>query len=236
VVDGRAPAAPAGLQAQPLPGELLVTWTPSRERDLAGYEIGFGVVEAGMPDDPNRFVYRRDMGAKEVELPTGDVLDAKLWGLTDNQEVYVGIRAYDFSGNVSEWSPMLRAIPWALSPAAWTPVPNGTSGTLPRIEVAFGTTIITETLASAVSLTAADGEMIPGVVDYLFNLDEEVVGLSFTPFTPLVDEMQYTVTLKGGVEGIVARDGRIMAGDYSWRFTTVASLNDFIFLPLVSNQ
>jgi hypothetical protein len=236
VADGRAPAAPAGLQAQPLPGELLVTWTPNRERDLAGYEIGFGVVEAGLPDDPDRFVYLRDMGAKEVELPTGDVLDAKLWGLTDNQEVYVGIRAYDFSGNVSDWSPMLRAIPWALSPAAWTPVPNGASGTLPRIEVAFGATIITETLASAVSLTAADGVAVAGEVDYLFNLDEEVVGLSFTPATPLADEVEYTVMLKGGVEGIVARDGRTMAGDYSWRFTAVASLNDFIFLPLVSNQ
>lgn len=236
VVDGRAPAAPAGLQAQPLPGELLVTWTPNRERDLAGYEIGFGVVEAGLPDDPNRFVYLRDMGAKEVELPTGDVLDAKLWGLTDNQEVFVGIRAYDLSGNVSDWSPMLRAIPWALSPAAWTPVPNGTTNTHPRIEVAFGTMIITETLASAVSLTAADGEAIPGVVDYLFNLDEEVVGLSFTPSTPLADEMEYTVTLKGGVDGIVARDGRTMAGEYAWRFTASASLNDLIFLPLVSNQ
>lgn len=65
VIDQRAPGIPSGLQVEPLPGELFVTWTPNREKDLAGYEIGFGVVDPGQPDDSDRFVYRRDMGTKE---------------------------------------------------------------------------------------------------------------------------------------------------------------------------
>lgn len=235
VMDGRAPAVPSGLQAQPLPGELLVTWTPNAEKDVAGYEIGFGVVDPAQADDPSRFVYTRDMGAKEVELPTGDLLDAKLWGLTDNQEIFLGIRVYDRSGNMSAWSPLLRAIPWALSPAAWTPAPNGSGGTNTPIELAFETVLITETLTSAVELKADDGTVIQGVVGFLPNLDGETIGLTFAPAASLVDGMGYTVTVKGGEAGIRARDGRRMAADYTWRFTATASLNNHnIYLPLVA--
>src|SRR5262249_38723646 len=57
VDDKRAPAVPAGLTAVPQAGELLVKWNQNSERDLAGYEIGFGLV-----NDPNQFVYTRNMG------------------------------------------------------------------------------------------------------------------------------------------------------------------------------
>jgi hypothetical protein len=234
VTDGRAPIVPGGLQAQPMPGELLVTWTPNRERDVAGYEIGFGVVDPALPDDPGRFVYLRDMGHKEVEVPTGDLLDAKLWGLTDNQEVFVGIRAYDRSGNVSAWSPLLRAVPWALSPAAWTPAPNGTTGTATHIEVAFETVLITETLGSVIEVKAADGTVVPGTVELIPNLDGEIVGVRFLPSVLLSDGGEYTVTLRGGDGGVATRDGRRMAADYTWRFTATASLNRNLFLPLIS--
>lgn len=238
VTDQRAPAVPSGLQAQPLPGELLITWTPNRELDVAGYEIGFGVVDPALPDDPGRFVYHRDMGAKDVELPTGDLLDAKLWGLTDNQMVFVGIRAYDRSGNVGDWSPLLRAVPWALSPAAWTPAPNVTTTVATPIEVAFATAIISETLVSAFDVRPVDGVPVDGLVEVLTNLDgDQVVGLRFTPTAALLDGVTYQVTLKGGDQGIMAADGRRLPVDYTWRFTAVAGLgggSTQLFLPIIA--
>ncbi len=44
VDDQRAPAVPTGLTAVPQAGELLVKWNQNTERDLGGYEIGFGLV------------------------------------------------------------------------------------------------------------------------------------------------------------------------------------------------
>jgi hypothetical protein len=235
VIDQRAPAIPAGLQAEPLPGELAITWTPNGEKDLAGYEIGFGVVDPAQPDNIGKFVYRRDMGAKEVQLPTGNVLDAKLWGLTDNQEVFVGIRAYDNSGNYSIWSSLLRATPWALSPAAWTPTPNVTTTVATPIEVAFETALVSATLGSALEVRAADGTPVAGELRFLTNLDEQVVGLSFQPTELLVDGASYTATLKGGASGIRATDGRQMTTDYAWRFTASASVGlTQLYLPVVA--
>lgn len=57
------------------------------KRDLAGYEIGFGLV-----NDPNQFVYTRNMGPKEVITGTNNIVDAKLWGLDDNTTIFYGLR------------------------------------------------------------------------------------------------------------------------------------------------
>lgn len=235
VTDQRAPAVPGGLQAQPLPGELFVTWAPNNEKDVAGYEIGFGVVDPTQPDDAGRFIYSRDMGSKQVELTTGNLLDAKLWGLTDNQPVFVGIRVYDISGNYSAWSPLLRATPWALSPAAWTPTPNVTATVATQIEVAFETALISETLVSALDVRMADGTPVTGELHFLTNLDEQIVGLSFQPAGLLADGASYTATLKGGANGVRATDGRQMLADYTWRFTASAALGlTQVYLPMVA--
>jgi hypothetical protein len=236
IVDRRAPATPSGLQAEPQPGELLVTWTPNTERDVAGYEIGFGVVDPALPDDPGRFVYSRDLGAKEVQLPTGNLLDAKLWGLTDNQAVFVGIRVYDQSGNVSPWSPLLRAQPWPLSPVAWTPAPNGEGGMGTGIELVFETALISETLTGALQLQTTDGTLIPGVQEPIFNLEgDAVIGLRFRPTTPLVEGALYTASVKGGEAGLAAVDGRRLPVAYKWSFTAALQTGmTQLFLPLVS--
>ncbi len=42
------------------------------------------------------------MGAREIGA--NGKLDAKLWGLKDNQPIYFGIRAYDSDGHKSNWS------------------------------------------------------------------------------------------------------------------------------------
>ncbi len=52
VVDLRAPEVPGGLAAIPQAGELTIRWDQNGERDLAGYEIGFGLV-----NDPAQFIY-----------------------------------------------------------------------------------------------------------------------------------------------------------------------------------
>jgi hypothetical protein len=66
-------------------GELLIKWDQNTERDLAGYEIGFGLV-----NDTSQFIYTRTMGPKEIVTGTSSIVDAKLWGLTDDTEVFYG--------------------------------------------------------------------------------------------------------------------------------------------------
>lgn len=101
VTDSRAPAVPGGLTATPQAGELLIKWNQNGERDLAGYEIGFGLV-----NNPAQFVYTRNMGPKEIITGTNNIVSAKIWGLADNTTVFYGLRAYDGSGNYSNWTPL----------------------------------------------------------------------------------------------------------------------------------
>ncbi|MBS1966104.1 MAG: hypothetical protein JST60_09880 [Chloroflexi bacterium SZAS-1] len=223
VVDTTPPAVPTGLGHSPLPGQLLVTWNPNTEQDIAGYEIGFG-----LSNNPNAFLYTRDMGAKEVQA--GGKLDARLWGLQDNQVVFYGIRAYDISGNKSNWSPLVSAAPWDLSPRAWTPAP-GSKGTGTVIEAAFITELQSFTAQQAASLMLvrnATGATIPGTVTGIFADDGRLVGLRFTPIGSL-PAGDYTATLKGGSNGVKAADGRQMPQDYSWKFTVELSR---VFVPL----
>jgi hypothetical protein len=235
VEDKRAPAVPNGLKAEPLPGELLVTWQPSAERDLAGYEIGFGVVQPGVADSPEAFVYSRDMGAKQVVITASGVLDARLWGLEDDVEVFVGIRAYDLSGNTGPWSPLLRAKPWALAPEAWTPTPGGALAMTGAVEVAFASSLSLDVgqplPAELLTLLRADGTAVPGRLEALLNLDEDAaVGLRFVPDAALRGGERYTAVVKGGAGGISSADGRLMALDYRWSFVAE---QQHVFLPLV---
>lgn len=231
VVDTRPPAVPAGLSAIPQAGQLRVTWTPNAERDLAGYEIGFGVI-----NDSSQFTYSRTIGAKEVAVLTATgLIDAQLWGIEDDQTVFYGVRAYDLSGNYSDWSPLIAAKPWAFSPKAWTPVPNSGASTFTPIEVAFNTPLLTTSLSlDALVVRDTNGQLVPGELFYLTDdlTGTEVVGLSFEPSIRLTELMTYTVTLKGGAGGITAVDGRQMGTNYTWNFTTPDELEFNIYLPL----
>jgi hypothetical protein len=196
---------PSNLTASSLPGELLVNWTPNKEKDLAEYEIGFGLV-----NDVNQFVYTRNMGAKEAG--TGQ-LDAKLWGLKDNQTVYFGNRAYDYDGHKSNWSPLVAAKPWALSTNAWTPTPDSTALGSTRIEVAFDTPLLAGSIA--------DADLRPGR-----GQDRRPEFQTF-PAAEGWDDLHRT--LKGGASGIATEDNRKMPSDYTWKFTAV---NSKIYLPI----
>lgn len=240
VHDGLPPAVPSGLQGIPQAGELLVRWEQNSERDLAGYEIGFGVVDDGNPDTPDHFVYTRNMGPKDVITGTSNIVDGKLWGLDDDMEIYYSIRAYDLSGNFSNWAPMQTANPWPLSPQGWTPTPNSAEvAAATVIDVAFATPLNVATLADALTVTASDGTVVTGEIEHIINLDgTAVLGIRLTPAQRLQGEMTYTVTVKGGATGVTAADGRQMPADYRWSFTVGASQavpDDFpLFLPLVS--
>jgi hypothetical protein len=228
VDDKRAPAQPAGLKAEPLPGELTVNWTPNTEADLAGYEIGFGVVQPGVADSAGNFKYTRDIGAKDFDPAAGSTVDARLWGLTDNEEVFVGLRSYDIGGNKSEWA-LLRARPWALAPAAWTPTPNSEAAGGTTVEAAFAAALNAALPPDALVVRDASGQAVAGATTALLDVDEQkVVGLRFTPATRLRGGQRYTATLKAG---LAAEDGRQLPADYSWSFT-VAS--DGVYLPLVA--
>jgi hypothetical protein len=222
VVDTLPPAVPSNLAAAPLPGELQITWKPNQEKDLAGYEIGFGLV-----NDPNQFLYTRNMGAKEAG--TGQ-LDAKLWGLKDNQPIYFGIRAYDYDGHKSNWSPLALATPWALSPNAWTPTPDSKALGSTKVELAFDTPLLASSISGVIELRDANGALVAGTQTPILDLDGvKILGLSFKPTQTLKDGMTYTATLKGGAGGIKTVDSRTMPANYTWKFTVA---NAKTYLPL----
>ncbi|GAB4110251.1 MAG: hypothetical protein Fur005_15260 [Roseiflexaceae bacterium] len=230
ITDQRAPAVPTGITATSLPNELSVTWTQNSERDLAGYEIGLGVVETGQADSTANFFYTRSMGPKDVIANTSNLVDGKLWGIPDNVEVFFALRSYDHSGNYSAWSAIQRGKPWALSPNTWTPVPSGTGDQL--IEIAFDTPMDADTFTGALTVKDASGNTIAGTTYLLTNdAETEIIGIGFDPDGLLVGS--YTATLKGGSAGVEALDGRTMNSDYSWSFTLEGYR---ILLPMVVGQ
>jgi hypothetical protein len=230
ITDKRAPAVPTGLNATPLANELSITWTQNSERDLAGYEIGLGVVDPNQADAVNRFFYLRSMGPKEVITGTNSLVDAKLWGIPDNTEVFFGIRAYDSSGNFSDWTPLQRGRPWALSPNTWNPVPNG-AGT-GFVEVAFDTPLNVPSLANALVVRNAQGQIVAGQSYLLTDQSgQNIIGIGFAPNQALSGPV--SATLKGGPNGVRSGDGRIMGEDYSWSFTMSETSGKTTFLPVV---
>jgi hypothetical protein len=160
VVDKRALAVPTGLTAIPQTGELLINWQQNRERDLIGF---------GLENDPNKFVYTRNMGPKEIITDTSNLVDAKLWGLTDNTTIFYGLRAYDISGNVSDWTPLQAAKPWALGPSGWNPVPSGEGSG--AVEIAFDTPLKQETLDGALTVVDASGNPVAGELYLISDFD-----------------------------------------------------------------
>lgn len=220
--DKAAPAIPTGLTAVPQAGELLVRWTQNSERDLGGYEIGFGIV-----NDPNQFIYSRNMGPKEVVTGTNNIVDAKLWGLDDNTTIFYGLRAYDTSGNFSDWTPLQSGTPWAVAPNTWTPTPGGQGQS--TIEIGFAVPMKIETLETALTVKDSGGNVVPGTTYLLVDFaSSKTVGVGFQPSVPFKGAV--TATLKGGAGGVQAEDGRTMGADYTWSFTLQPNE---LFLPLV---
>jgi hypothetical protein len=235
IVDQRAPSAPSGLGFVPQASEVLVRWEQNGEADLAGYEIGFGIVDDGRPDTPENFVYTRLMGPKEIVTGTNNIVDGKLWGLDDDVAMYYSVRAYDQAGNYSAWAPMQVGKPWALAPSMFTPAPNAAAvnrGT--RIALAFSTPLVPESIAASLEVVDAAGQAVAGEFDYI--IDESgarVTGVSFNPASPLQANTEYTARLKSGVRAL---DGRQTPGDVVWRFSTGDAGVTRLLLPIIGRQ
>lgn len=242
VVDKRAPATPAfeDISLRGLPSGMRVFWTPNQEQDLAGYEIGFAL-ERGGP-----FIYTRDIGQKDAAPAPGegdgDKVEAQLWGLEDNEEVWVSLRAYDQSGNFSDWSEPMNARPWPVAPDAWLPLPDSLASTRTRVEVAFATPLMPDKYQGMLELRDSAGRPVPGQIERITNLaGDKVVGLRFIPAAPLNDGERYEVLLNGDRDGLSTIDGRMMPLDYTWSFTAEADLDppapgepgEAIYLPLL---
>ncbi len=231
VTDKLAPAVPTGLQAVPQAGEMLVKWTQNTEADLAGYEIGFGLV-----NDPNAFIYSRNMGPKEIVTGTNSIVDAKIWGLNDNVTIFYGLRAYDSSGNFSDWTPLQSATPWALAPKSWEPLPDSV-GVRGVVEIAFAQPMKFETLENKLVVKDGNGQVVQGTSYFLSDLDGNVIGVGFQPAVAFNGPA--SASLSGGANGVQSADGRTMGSDYSWKFTLTTpnplpSLGSTIFLPIIN--
>ena len=237
IVDARPPAVPSGFAPLPQAAEMLIKWNQNSELDLAGYEIGFGLVNDGKPDTPDNFVYARNMGPKIVLTGTNSIVDAKLWGLEDNVDMYFSIRAYDVTGNKSDWAPMQFAKPWALGPNNWVPLPNGEGELVPYVEVGFSSPLKPESVDGSFSVVGPNGLPVFGRIERLLSFDEtQVYGVRFTPWSPLAPFTPYRALLSGGAAGVTAADGRTMGGNYSWSFVTGAaapSSATTVSLPMV---
>jgi hypothetical protein len=189
----------------------LIKWEQNTEKDLAGYDIGFALV-----DDTSQFVYTRTMGPKEVVTGTNSIVDAKLWGLDDDTTIFYGLRAFDTSGNYSEWTPLQSAKPWALSPNTWNPVPNGAGEG--GVEIGFAVPMVPESLDEALTVRDAAGNVLTGEYYFLLNADgTKIVGIGFEPDTAYAGAA--SATLLGGPDGAQAEDGRTMGGNFPWSFT-----------------
>ena len=238
VVDTTPPAVPTGLTAASGPGRLLVSWTPNTDKDIAGYEIGFGFV-----NDVNQFNYTRDLGMKEtfvgladnvmrirqpggldivssedIASPSVDRMDAPLWLPVDGVDVFYGIRAYDHERHYSGWTPLVQGKPWDISPRAWTPSPNGVGGG-GYVEVAFPATLDASTLVNgALTVRDVNGNALPGTTQQVLDSEGNPIGLRFIP-SALMPNGAYSAVISGGVAGVKASDGRTMLANYTWTFT-----------------
>jgi hypothetical protein len=225
VVDLLPPAIPNGLTAIPQAGELLIKWDQNVEKDLSGYDIGFALV-----DDTSQFIYTRTMGPKEIITGTNSIVDAKLWGLTDDTTIFYGLRSYDNSGNYSDWTPLQSTKPWAISPITWNPVPNGINSG--GIEIAFDSPMVPESLDEALSVKDATGNPIPGNAYFLVNAEgTKIIGIGLRPTVPY--EGAATATLLGGPDGVKAEDERTMGGNYVWSFSLQSNS---VFMPALSKE
>ncbi|MBQ2002764.1 MAG: fibronectin type III domain-containing protein [Bacteroidaceae bacterium] len=92
------PSPPKNLKAVVSPsGNVLITWSPSPEEDTYGYQL----FSANHPDDP--FI-----GKSGEVLKDTLAFDTIKVGGTNQRYIYYRVRAFDHSGNESDFSEILR--------------------------------------------------------------------------------------------------------------------------------
>ena len=94
-LDLAPPLPPRSLWLLPDDGQIMAEWKPCPEPDVAGYKVHWG-------DEPGRY-----MRSVVVKGSTKYLID----GLQNGVEIYVAVSAFDTSGNESELSKEISAVP-----------------------------------------------------------------------------------------------------------------------------
>ncbi|GIW05264.1 MAG: hypothetical protein KatS3mg060_0069 [Dehalococcoidia bacterium] len=179
VTDIAAPPPPSGLSVTPLWDGFTVTFSPSPTTTgpIAGYLLGVAISPTGT------VVMTEDLEIPYL-LPTGQLTFDYL-GMDDGQEVWIALRAYDFSGNVSDWTPLVRAASWSFGPTAVYPLPGSAIYPFEPVAIVFDVAIAFDSLRF--SLATSDGTPIAGRLEPIVVTDApgEVVGARFIPTSTL---------------------------------------------------
>jgi hypothetical protein len=103
-----------------------------------------------------------------------------------------------------------------------SPSPNETGvSTTTSITAVFSEPLAAAFVTSSNALIRAGSTSIPALVSYTAGSNS----ILLTPTSALSNETQYTVTLKGGTDGIRDVAGNVMTADYTWNFTTAAPVS-----------
>jgi len=94
-LDVTAPDPPRDLVAVPIDTALDLTWSPNSEHDLAGYKIHYGI----------------STGNYESSVEVGNVTQYRLEDLANDVPLYVAVSSFDISGNESDKSEEVSAVP-----------------------------------------------------------------------------------------------------------------------------
>ncbi|MCB1217174.1 PQQ-binding-like beta-propeller repeat protein [bacterium] len=116
--DLTAPPQPAGLVASAVSGGLELQWNPVIAADLAGYRISYGSKPFINPDA---------VGVRQLDYLEGST---RLLLADLSSETFVRIAAVDHSGNISEASELLSAVPLAGAAGSLLLVADAPSGGL----------------------------------------------------------------------------------------------------------
>ena len=93
------PAAPQLLNVTPKENKLKLRWSSVNETDIAGYKIYFDTDKSGSPYNGNASVI-----GEPSPIDAGTDTSMAIKGLDTNKVYYCAIKAYDLSGNESEFS------------------------------------------------------------------------------------------------------------------------------------
>jgi hypothetical protein len=225
VTDSEPPAQLPFLNAESGPGAVLALWEPSPWMDVAGYEVGFGPT-----NNPANFSYVRDLGPLGPEdLDDFGRFSATLWGVGEDETVYVSARAYDQDGNKGAWAAPIPASSWPLAPNGQSPLPGGVAFPTTSVQLMFGSPLVAGTFNQRLELLDAERKAVPGRASLITDpATGKLFGLRFVPNAPLAVGKQYEVILKAGV---LSEDDRGMPEDYRWVFTVVATTADGLVPP-----
>jgi len=97
VTNTEPPAAPVGLSASPDLRAIVLDWTPNSEADIAGYKVHYGTAS----------------GLYNQVTDVGSSVGFMQRGLMPGMRYYFALTAYDTSGNESEYSEEVSAVPLA---------------------------------------------------------------------------------------------------------------------------